>query len=741
MEPIFFDLEVNDESKQICLVDFPNGWTPDELTDFLVARHADRLEKTDLVILRPSVDIPITDVTAVDEYQHALVSLSRRAPRAAGHILRSWNFEHYLSRNLVKGHQGAYSSQILKAKLGDIREQEFQHYVNNSDALLSARDGFVYRAPSGHHVRQFLRVGNIQKSRQALEAVFFWILPFLKDCRTIVVDTWSISSIALNAARLLERYQREMRRRGEMRCRVEMLPTYFDGSSDSLVDAETLLRHAGQGDGSTLVLFSAVRSGRSLERLQEVFKNIVPVEKIQYLALYSLFDQLSSVKALCTGLQGFETVPREGTVITIDPSSFFPVTARDKPLLIRRVDSEPNRPFFRHYKGSEAIRIHRNAYDSRGQKLRHHAFDIDVESLLTKPRFLKRFRQRLRDLQPPSLVVVPSHDAGKQLGEEAVRFLAATNGQSPQLIAHPDLDPRDQSLRKVFTGTDTQTGILILDDVSTTGQRLSRFQAHLRAWNFCGHISYLVGVARPDDKQAWSDRVRNLRPGEHGHQNDVECVEEIVLPNWREDECPWCIEYGWLSDVIRAEGLCGASLDLVLARQQLLGTAADDEGLTDEVLWIPQEQSRPTITRGSIFLPHVGAAEADVVASVAGAIQRMRTDPAETQRLSADFPQPRLLSPHNYLGPSPRFNDLILGMAILRSARRAELRRWDDEDEAERSTYLCDGFSNSQHSFALELIVAMSQQKFPRIEDPTTVSEAIQSPKVREILMRTLEKQ
>lgn len=735
MEPIFFALEINGESRQICLVDFPNGWTPDELTGFLVARYADHLEKTDLVILRPDVDVPITDATAVSKCKSALVSLSRRTPRAAGHILHSWDFEHYLSHNLVRGRQEIYSSQILNAKLGDIREQEFQHYVNNSDALLSARDGFVYRAPSGHHVRQFLRVGNIQKSRQALDAVFFWMLPFLKDCRTIVVDTWSISSIALNAARLLERYQ------GKIRCRVEMLPTYFDGSLDSRFDTDTLLRHAGLGSGSMLVLFSAVRSGMSLERLQKVFKKINPSEKIQYLALYSLLDEPSPIKALCTRLRGFETVPRAGTVITIDPSSFFPVTAKDKPLLIRRVDSEPNLPFFHHYTGSKAIRIHRDVYDSRRQKLRHHAFDIDVESLLTEQRFRERFHQKLRGLQRPSIVVVPSHDAGKRLGEETTKFFTEAYGESPLLITHPDLDPQDRSLSAVFTRTNSQTEILILDDVSATGQRLSRFQANLRAQSFRGHISYLVGVARPDDEQAWSDRVQNLKPREHSRQNDVEYVEKIVLPNWRDDECPWCMEYRWLSDMIRDGKLCGSSLDLVLIRQQLLEAAADSEGLIDEVLWILPGQPRPTITPGSIFLPHNGAAEADIVASVAGALQRMRTDPKETRRLSADFPQPRLLSPSNYLGPSPRYNDLILRMAVLRSAHRSELRRWDDGDETKRSTYLRDGFGENQHSFALELIVAMSQQKFPRIETPDTVSEATQSPEVREILMRTLGKQ
>ena len=358
---------------------------------------------------------------------------------------------------------------------------------------------------------------------------------------------------------------------------------------------------------------------------------------------------------------------------------------------------------------------------------------------MTKRQFRKRFHQKLQNLQPPSIVVVPSHDAGEHLGEEAVRFFRESNGQSPQLIVHQDLDPQDQSLRRVFTRRNSQTGILILDDVSTTGQRLSKFQANLRAWNFRGHISYLVGVARPDDEQVWSNRVQNLSPGEDGHQNDVEYVEKIVLPNWRDGECPWCMEYRWLSNMIGDKKLCGDSLDLALERQQLLETAADSEGLTDEVLWIPPEQPRPTITRGSIFLPHVGSTEADVVASVAGAIQRMRTDPKEASRLSADFPQPRLLSPNNYLGPSPRYNDPILRMAILRSARPAELRRW--EDEAQRSTYLHDGFSDDQHSFALELIVAMSQHKFPRIEAPNTVLEATRPPAVHEILIRTLEEQ
>ena len=90
-------------------------------------------------------------------------------------MLYSFNFKHQLSENLNPRHSGGrHSTETRDSIIEGIREHEFEHYVRHSDALLSAREGFVYRAPSGHYVRQFLRVGNIQKSRQALDATFFW---------------------------------------------------------------------------------------------------------------------------------------------------------------------------------------------------------------------------------------------------------------------------------------------------------------------------------------------------------------------------------------------------------------------------------------------------------------------------------------------------------------------------------------------------------------------------------------
>ena len=424
MEPVFFDLTVEDEGRRVCLVDLPQHRTPDELADLLVAQHPRRSEQTELVVLRPAVD---TALAKVNRQDYAFDTLIRRTPRAEIRILHSSSFKHRLSQNLVSTSKEVYSARTLARLVRDIREKELEYYAVNSDGLLSARAGFVYRAPSDHYVRQFLRVGNIQKSRYALDAVFFWMLPYMEQCRAIVVDTWSISSIALNAARLLEKY------RSGTECRVDFLPAYFDGGRDGQEKARAVLQYAWRGEGLLLVLFSAVRSGRSFNRLRAAFEKVIPRENIRYLAIYSLGAGVG-IDALCTELQGFEDAERDGSVITIDPSSFFPVTARDKPLLIRKVDSQPNRPFFRRYKGAKAIRIHRDVRDSTGTKLRHHAFDIDVEMLLAKRNFRTRLRNALKGLSEPSIVVVPCHRAGAGLGEVARGVVVADFGRSVEVF-------------------------------------------------------------------------------------------------------------------------------------------------------------------------------------------------------------------------------------------------------------------------------------------------------------------
>ena len=111
----------------------------------------------------------------------------------------------------------------------DIQTAEFDHLLDRSRAIIMAAPGTVFEAPSGRLVRHFVRVGNIQFSRDAVDALFFWLLPNLKRCAAILVDTWSISSVAFKKATLCQRYF------GGGSRRVEFLSDYIkaDRRSDA----------------------------------------------------------------------------------------------------------------------------------------------------------------------------------------------------------------------------------------------------------------------------------------------------------------------------------------------------------------------------------------------------------------------------------------------------------------------------------------------------------------------------
>ena len=345
--------------------------------------------------------------------------------------------------------------------------------------------------------------------------------------------------------------------------------------------------------------------------------------------------------------------------------------------------------------------------------MRHHAFDIEVESLLDNSNFRKKFENELSNLPEISIVVVPNHSAGNRLGEDACKILAKFQVSGPNLIIHDNLHPDELCREKgqIIRNTNRESKILILDDVSITGERLNSYQKSLREFKFSGQIFYLVCVARPDDPQAWEDRRRNLRHRVGDTHHSVKCIEYIVLPNWREKNCPWCLEYEWLRKLLNRQTLNSNCKDLAIDRHEVLNRAAGDKGLVNQVLWIPPGISRPALTPGSIFLSHENTSEADVIASVSGAIQRMRVDTDEKFQLKNEFQQPRVLLPDDYCGPAPKFNDHILQLAILRSTLPAELTRWNDEEESTRNENLLDNMVRKERSMKLEYAIAVSQQK------------------------------
>jgi hypothetical protein len=153
------------------------------------------------------------------------------------------------------------------------------------------------------------------------------------------------------------------------------------------------------------------------------------------------------------------------------------------------------------------LRLHRDDPNDG----RHHAFDIDVLTLLKQPFFIERYQQKLKDLkQNPDLIVTPDHEPGRAMGEIAARHFGVP------LIVHNDLRPRGLFPRDQIRQVKNATSLLIVDDVLNRGTRLVTYNQSLRE-NFGNLkvIDFLVGVARPQSSGEWKGHLVAITKKSH----------------------------------------------------------------------------------------------------------------------------------------------------------------------------------------------------------------------------------
>jgi hypothetical protein len=730
MRPIFAEWVNGDSRWQVCLADCPDYLSYEALADLLYTEHLRGLEHTDILIVRPRVDRP---GYREEEDKAGVEALYGRAPRASLHILYSEGYHHRLTKNRnLRAEDRLPAPSDRSACLNWLQDKELYYYVKESSALFKANSNFVYRAPSDGFVNMFLRVGNVQRNRQVLDAFFFWMLPHLKGRDAVLVETWSVSSIALNVGRFLERYwmyeaeNTENPREKEYRqCRVDMLSSYPDRYVGSLPETiHALRRMTENGKRNVLVVLSAVNSGNSLKRLREAIADAqVRDDEFAFLALYKLNQQVD-VPFLCDLSSGeqFAPVAREDvggrTVIEIDRSAYFPLHIEETPLTILPGDASGSNAFFTRYRDSSILSLHRNAVDLSRQEQRHHGIYIDVARMLANQLFRERLATEVDGIaKRPVLVVAPPHTAGKMLADAVRTLLRSRFPGELNVHIHPDLNPRGQDIPEALRNSAPDDLLLIVDDVSITGQRLSRYQQNLREIGYVGRIVYLVGVARPTSKKSWRQRIVHLeyrRPPQERHR--VVCIESVILPDWDSKQCPWCAEAAGLATLLRNGRLGSNTSSQVASRISALNKARINEGLVDNAIWRPVGLEGVHLTQGSLFLDlnnHESATDADVVASVAAVLQHMRTARSEGQRLEATYPHVSVLGQAEYL--SDKFNDDILRFAILRSAYRDELERWTFKEESDRRDEVTRFLSSRDNLevFRLEFAIARLAGKIP----------------------------
>lgn len=478
-----------------------------------------------------------------------------------------------------------------------------------------------------------------------------------------------------------------------------MLSSYYSGLPNQRVELESILREATEnGHKKTLFLISTVLTGTSVNKYkQAVALASIPVEFVDFVALY-FFDVNNISDGLCNLTSDTRSItidtwtipPNDKIIVDIDSCTYAPSQMEERcvPISINN-DINITKEFFNQYQGANCVSLHRDSKDINQQRIRHHFVYIDVIEMLKINYFRDKLDQALLNINPaPSLIIVPPHEAGLALLDYAQDYYKKTYSAETLSLIHPDLDFNDKDVLKIrINNLDETENILILDDVTTTGARLSKYQQHLRdpSISFKGQIHYLIGVARPPSNKAWKRRVRDLeyRDGfskSAGKHHKVTALENLLLPDWNEQDCPWCHEESELSLLLEtsAHNIDEDVKYLIHKRLREIINSRNSNGLINNAIWRNEVTSHPKLTNNSIFYDESGSADADIITAASSAMQSLRKNGS----LGSSFPYISVLDEIEYLGKT--YNDLIIKLALIRSCKTNELVRWKDDDEKKR---------------------------------------------------------
>ena len=712
------------------MVDCQGGKRFRDLQEYVHGEANQQRMSSDFILIRLPVDLnkKVTDLNFENfHFSDGHDLLISRIGGIPAYLLGSHDFIPYISDNFNKNSDCIISMAEIphEALIESLRISELSAFAENGHALFLAPRGSKFRAPSGEEREYFLRVGNIQADDAAVGAVFFWLLPHLRKCKAILAETWSISTIAHNAASSLWRYSDQ---KGDIP-RVGMMSSYIGednlGRKELLESVEKLHSMAKNSTAelgtdelkpeNILFLVSASQSGRTIQNLKQIIlemygknvaPNIVTIYKLgeagattNGVVLCDLSEMLSKMM-----IPNLQLDSKYKSSIKIDESAYFPMSPMENEIEIRLKQTEINKGFFDRYRGTGTLQVHRTY---RGDGLRrHHGIYIDVMKLIGSECFVAKLEKRLNELKSlPAVIVFPNHECGTFLAERAREFFWKKSGRCIQAFSSSHLyfgnvlSSHESQLLGCLQKCGIQDSILIVDDVLITGSRISSYMKNLRgAYGnrpvFEGRIDCVIGVARPEGEDVWKQAARmfEFRSGidftNEAEKHQLVSVEELWLPNLDETECPWCVERDSIDQILQKLE-SGDDLELRLYERRANLVKEEDEGLEEGLFWKLQGEEKLSFTKGSLFV-EAPATEAEVFVAVAAALQQKRHLLKKQGFLlgRAGYPITNVLNHEEYLYRV--FTDSLLRFCFFRAARRTELVHVDDEREGHRSSCIVD---------------------------------------------------
>lgn len=625
----------------------------------------------------------MTDVgRAVELLRERAETVTRRAPHVDiyalpdGHSSASAN-PPYVARHgprlLLRGSDGevAFNTEVDGALLQSIREKDLHEVVAGAQSrcVVCAASSYHFALPSGAHASQFIRLSEALVDMQTVDRIAYWLAHRIeaqltelqgKSNLTLLVDHPSMLVLAARVRLLVSQP-----------LSIATFPGY-PSDVEARTSTFSFLSKIASAQTAVFVVVGVASTGR-LASFVDTWANERPGLVIKSTTLYAVQD-IHGTEPLCRlslpNYEHFETeqgcglCANHSEAIAIHSTNYMIGVATPKAIPLLPELFVQQREFLSRWGSHEGVlRVH---YDDPNESTaRHHAFYVDVGTLLAFEAFQEELLEKVGSLEPrPDAVAVPEHPTAVRLANLIAERLGV-----PVITLSNHMLARRQGVQDPNLAT--ARSLLVADDVFISGTRLDTINRFLRETKnerapALQNIHFFTPLATPSSEQKYAERARGLT-SKHGWVSQLSHLYKFCLPDWHDPKsCPWCREREALGRLAQLSG----ALDGPLA-DRVTHLSNRTAGLTNHVFHLaPGAAQVPDLGAESVIL-NGGATPLQVLFACASAVQQLRqkaTDPLNP----AQFPTPTGLAARVF---STNYTERTVWLGILRSLRSTELHR------------------------------------------------------------------
>ncbi|QEE43953.1 hypothetical protein FVA81_04700 [Rhizobium sp. WL3] len=562
--------------------------------------------------------------------------------------------------------------------LGELSQVYIDNIMSDPHVVYRMNGDDTFQLPSGVESNIFYRVGNAQKDIFVLDDVFIFLFPYLKRCKTIVAETWSISTICYHAAKRIEKIC------GRDSTNVLFLSNYFDDTGEPERELHDILTRAIlEKQTPVTLIFSATATGLSWDRIKRRIRpHLTKGRDLEVISLLKLGEgntipHLSKRYAAVSSPAG-----KPAYAVPINKKTYFPEFVSPAEVSVLQF-TDRHKSFFELYAGRNIFRVHANSHTIRSLPSRHNAFYVSCEELFKADVFRDRAKEAIRNLPHPGTLLFLDTTPNSALAEIIdecfdVQTFKVTGSRLDEIVS---------SINSVGSG-ELPRPIWVVDSVAVSGTTLGLYDKLVRDNLPGSSVTFVVGLDRPDNADKLNKRGQNLRHVT-GATGTYVAIEQVVLPNWGKEKCPWCNELRLLGGIPNSGN---AVVDAPRNNRKSLLFAPG--GLINDVYFVDRERVDDQVLKlgpRSLFLEAELVAgevsQADVVCCVAAVAQQWRTSSKSLvfRRAVIDDGSQKLPLT-TVLGPTT-FNDPIIRAALWRvfsleeflPTRRQEVLEFDSQ--------------------------------------------------------------